>query len=60
LADLKELKIGNPVIPTSAIKENAPTKITVTIPAGITNGKTTITTPGGSFTSPNVLTITAP
>lgn len=60
LAEVKKIKIGDVEIPISAIKENLPTKITLTVSAGTASGKITITTEGGTISSPNVLTVTSP
>jgi hypothetical protein len=59
LGDVREIRIGNTAV-TTAIKENTPTKITLTIPNGTASGKITITTDGGSISSKDPLTITTP
>lgn len=60
LAEVKKIKIGDVEIPKSAIKENTPTKISLTVPAGTASGKITITTEGGTISSTDALTITVP
>ena len=60
LADVTGIKIGNAVIPLSAIKENTPTKITFTIPVGTASGTIIITTAGGDTPSSQEVTITPP